>query len=86
MTGCEEQGSRGDLQDGFQALLVHRHLDGDMREVVIDDLARPGLDGGVVLRVLVVLRDRAYAHSDVLDNLEREELYAWKNRGISTLS
>ena len=34
-------------QNSLQALLVHGHLDGDMREVVIHSLVRAGLDRGV---------------------------------------
>ena len=44
-------------QDSIQVLLVDGHLNGDMREVGVDEGVGRGLDGRVVLAVLVVLRD-----------------------------
>lgn len=54
-------------------LFVHRHLDGDVRKVVVDGFVRERGDGGVVFRVLVVLDDRADSEGDVLDELHAEE-------------
>ena len=39
----------------FQTLLVDRHLDGDMRQVYIEEPVGSRWDGGVVLRVFVEL-------------------------------
>jgi hypothetical protein len=50
-------GEEGDRQDGLETLFVHRHLDGDVGEVVVDELIRGWRDGGVVRRVLVVVSD-----------------------------
>jgi hypothetical protein len=66
---------RKHAQDSFQTFLVHRHLNRDMRQVIIHHLIRPGPRGGVILRILVVVRYRADHHRYVLNDLEREELY-----------
>jgi hypothetical protein len=40
----------------LQTLLIHRHLDRDMWETLVDDLVRPRLERGVVLAVGVEVR------------------------------
>lgn len=61
-------------QDGFQALLVDRHLDGDVRKEVVNDLVRARFPCRVVFGVLVVLRNGTNCHRNVLNDLECEEL------------
>lgn len=41
------------LQNGFQTLLVHRHLDRNVREVIVNGLVRSGLHRRVELGVFV---------------------------------
>ena len=50
-------GEEKDRQDGLETLFVDGHLDGDVGEVVVDDLIRGWKDGRVVRRVLVVVCD-----------------------------
>lgn len=64
-----------DLQDGVQTFFIHWHLNGDVREVVIDGLVRAWLDRRVVLGISVELRDGADAHGDVLHYLNCKELF-----------
>ena len=57
------------IQDLIQALLVHGHLDRDVREVVVERLVRRGRDARVVLGVLVELCDWADNEGDIGDDL-----------------
>ena len=57
MSWGEGQGEEKDRQDGLETLFVDGHLDGDVGEVVVDELVRGWTDGGVVRRVLVVMCD-----------------------------
>ena len=61
MSGSVRREVRCYSHDLLQALFVHRHLDGNVRKVAIDDHVRYRLHRGVVLRVLVILGDWAYA-------------------------
>ena len=65
----------GNVQDCSKAFLVDGHLDRDVGQVVVDHLVRTWGNGGVVLRVLVVLADRTNAHGDILYDLEGKELH-----------
>ena len=75
-----------DSQDRFEALLVDRHLNGDVREVVVDHLVGAGRVGGVVLRILVVLANGSDAHRHVLHDLECKELGRSIESGTSSPS
>ena len=57
-------------QDLFQVFFIHGHLNSDVRKVIVYFLVRPRLDGRVVFGVLVVLRNRANAIRNALDDLE----------------
>ena len=61
-------------QHRVETLLVNGHDDGNVRQVGVNLLVRAGLDGRVVLRVLVVMSDGTDGHGDVLHDLQVEEL------------
>lgn len=65
---------RSYAQHRIQALLVHRHLDRDMGQIVVHDFIRARLDCGIIQGVLVVMCDGSDGHGEVLEDLHAEEL------------
>lgn len=60
-------------QDSFQGFLVNRHLDRDVGKVVVHNLVWTWFNGGIVLGILVVMRDGTDSHGYVLDDLNGKE-------------
>ena len=67
----------------FQTLLIHRHLDRNMREVVVDRLVRARRHCRVVFAVFMELCDGTDHERDVGDDLEGEELESWVRVRVS---
>ena len=68
----------------LERFFVNRHLDRDVRKIVIDTFVRFGGYCTVVLAVLMELGNRTNHEGQVGDNLQREELeYSVSTRNVS---